>query len=225
MGTQHTLPRAAAEVLFGQTRRSVLGLLYGHADEEFYLRQIARRVVTSVGAVQREVRQLSDAGLLSRRVRGNQVLYRANPKSPIFPELKSLLLKTSGVHDVIREALVPIGDRIRVAFIYGSVARREEKAESDVDLMVVGEAGFGEIVSSLQAAQKVLGREVNPSVYPTAEFQKKARSGNHFLTRVVKEKKIFVIGDERELAGMVAKRLAQITPKQPRRNRESIAHR
>ena len=212
MSTQRP-PRAVADLLFGQTRRSVLSLLYGHADEEFYLRQIARRVGTSVGAVQREVRQLSDAALITRSVQGNQVLYQANSKSPIFSELKSLITKTAGVHDVIREALLPLYDRIRSAFIYGSVARQEENATSDVDLMVIGKAGFGEIVSCLQAAQRVLSREVNPTVYSMAEFQRKLQRGNHFLTRVLEGQKLFVLGDERELAGMVAKRLAQVAPK------------
>ena len=215
---------SVADLLFGQTRRAVLGLLYGHADEAFYLRQIARTIGASVGAVQREVRQLSDADLISRSTRGNQVIYRANPKSPIFSELKSLILKTAGVHDVIHETLLPLGDGVRLAFVYGSIARQQENAGSDVDLMVIGEASFGEIVSRLQPAQKTLGREINPTVYAPGEFRRKVRRGNHFLSTVLESKKLFVIGDERELARMAAKRLAQITPKQPRRDQKSIAH-
>ena len=203
MSTQPKHATSVADVLFGQTRRSVLALLYGHSDEAFYLRQIARRIGTSVGAVQREVRQLSDAGLIGRNAQGNQVLYRANAKSPVFRELKSLIIKTAGVRDVIAEALFPLRDRIRVAFVYGSIARQEEKAESDVDLMVVGRATFREVVTHLQAAQKKLGREVNPTVYSVAEFRRKRRAGNHFLTRVLESKKLFVLGDERELARMV----------------------
>ena len=203
MSTQPKHATSVADVLFGQTRRSVLALLYGHSDEAFYLRQIARRIGTSVGAVQREVRQLSDAGLIGRNAQGNQVLYRANAKSPVFRELKSLIIKTAGVRDVIAEALFPLRDRIRVAFVYGSIARQEEKAESDVDLMVVGRATFREVVTHLQAAQKKLGREVNPTVYSIAEFRRKRRAGNHFLTRVLESKKLFVLGDERELARMV----------------------
>lgn len=203
MSTQQKHATSVADVLFGQTRRSVLALLYGHSDEAFYLRQISRRIGTSVGAVQREVRQLSDAGLIGRKAQGNQVLYRANAKSPVFRELKSLIIKTAGVRDVIAEALFPLRDRIRVAFVYGSIARQEEKAESDVDLMVVGRAAFREVVTHLQAAQKKLGREVNPTVYSIAEFRRKRRAGNHFLTRVLESKKLFVLGDERELARMV----------------------
>lgn len=205
-------PAGVADLLFGQTRRAVLSLLYGHADETFYLRQIARTIGASVGAVQREVRQLSGADLITRSARGNQITYRANPKSPIFGELKSLILKTAGVHDVIRESLLPLGDAVRLAFIYGSIARQEEKARSDVDLMVIGEASFGEVVSRLQTAQKTLGREVNPTVYAPREFGQKLRRGNHFLRSVLEGTKLFVIGDERELARMAAKRLVEITP-------------
>ena len=213
-----------ADLLFGQTRRSVLTLLYGHADETFYLRQIARLVEKSVGAVQREVRQLSDAGLITRNARGNQVLYQVNPNSPVFSELKSLILKTAGAGNVIREGLLPLHDRILLAFIYGSVARQDENVNSDVDLMVIGSAGFAGIVASLQGAQKMLGREVNPTVYTKAGFQEKLRRGNHFLTRVLEGEKLFVIGDERELAAMAPKRLAQVAPKQPRGDNESFQH-
>ena len=220
MGASQTI----ADLLFGQTRRSVLTLLYGHADETYYLRQIARLVERSVGAVQREVRQLSDAGLITRNVRGNHVLYQVNAKNPVFNELKSLILKTAGARDVIREGLSPLRDRILSAFIYGSVARQDENANSDVDLMVIGSAGFGEIVASLQRAQKMLGREVNPTVYTKAEFQEKLRRGNHFLTRVLEEEKLFIIGDEREFAAMAPKRMAEVAPKQPRGDSKSFQH-
>jgi predicted nucleotidyltransferase len=119
---------------------------------------------------------------------------------------------------------LPVRDRILLAFIYGSVARQDENANSDLDLMVIGSAGFGEIVSSLQGAQKMLGREINPTVYTKAEFQEKLRRGNHFLTRVLEGEKLFVIGDERELAAMAPRRMAQSAPKQPRGDNESLQH-
>ncbi len=198
-----------SDLLFGQTRSAVLALLYGHVDESFYLRQLARAVGAGLGAVQREVRQLADVGIIRRAVRGNQVFYQANTSSPIFSELKSLIAKTVGVHDVIREALIPLGRRIRLAFVHGSVARQEERAESDVDLMIVGDASFGEIVSRLEEAQKMLGREINPTVYPVAEFRLKLRSGSHFLKSVLRQKKLFIIGDERQLTRVASKRLAR----------------
>jgi predicted nucleotidyltransferase len=208
----HTEAGKASSVLFGQTRRAVLALLYGHADESFYLRQIARATGTGLGAVQRELRQLHDADIIRRTVQGNLVLYQANSGSSIFEELKSLLTKTAGVYDIIREALMSLAERIRIAFVYGSVARRNERAGSDVDVMVVGNVSFGDVVSCLERAQKMLGREINPTVYPVAEFRSKLQSGNHFLTSLLKQEKLFIIGDERELARMASNRLAHPTP-------------
>ncbi len=199
---------AISATLFGKTRRAVLSLLYGHADSAFYLRQIVRAAGGSVGAVQREVKRLSEAGIIRRMARGRQVYYQANPESPVFAELKGLVIKTAGVGDVLRGALALLADRIRVAFIYGSLARGEEREGSDVDLLVVGEVTFAEVVSALSGAQEKLGREVNPTVYPPAEFRSKLLTGHHFLKAVIKEKRILLIGDERELARVAEERLA-----------------
>jgi predicted nucleotidyltransferase len=187
-----------SNILFGQSRRSILALLYGHADEQFYLREIARRAGTGIGATQRELGQLTDAGLLQRARRGNQVFYQANRKNPVFAELKSILAKTSGIRDILLESLAPLEDRIKLAFVYGSIARGVEKASSDVDLMVVGEVTFADVVSALREIEAKLGRDVNPTVYGPREFREKLAAKNHFLSTVAKEKKLFVIGDERE---------------------------
>lgn len=192
-------------LLFGQTRSALLALLYGHADESFYLRQLIRAVGAGHGALQRELKHLVDMGLVLRKTQGNQVLYRANPKSPIFSEIKSLITKTVGVHDAIRSALAPLESEIQIAFVYGSVARQKERADSDVDLMVVGSSPFSEIVTALGPAQKILGREINPNVFPASEFRSKLAAGNHFLRSVMKEKKLFVLGSEHELAKLAAK--------------------
>lgn len=194
--------------LFGKTRRAVLSLLYGHADSAFYLRQIVRATGGSMGAVQREVKRLCDAGIIRRTARGRQVYYQANPECPIFAELKGLVIKTVGAGDVLRGALVPLADRIRFAFIYGSLARGEEQRRSDVDLLVVGEVTFAEIVSALSGAQEKLGREVNPTVYPPAEFRSKLEAGHHFIKTIMKEGRILLIGDEREFARLAEERLA-----------------
>ena len=157
--------------LFGQTRNALLAMLYGHADQSFYLRQLVRAVGAGNGAVQRELKHLTDMGLLVRSTQGNQVLYQANSQSPIFSEIKSLIAKTVGIHDAIRSALAALASEIQIAFVYGSVARQEERAKSDVDLMVLGSAPFSEIVSALAAVQRMLAREINPTVFPVAEFQ------------------------------------------------------
>ena len=178
----------ASRSLFGQTRSSLLALLYGHADQSFYLRQLIRTVGGGYGAVQRELKNLTDLGLIVRRTQGNQVLYQANAQGPLFPEIKSLITKTIGVHDAIRTALSALGSKIQIAFVYGSV-----------DLMVVGDAPFSDLVSALGPAQKALGREINPTVYPASEFRSKLLGRNHFLQTVMKEKKVFVLGNEHEL--------------------------
>jgi predicted nucleotidyltransferase/DNA-binding transcriptional ArsR family regulator len=194
--------------LFSKTRCAVLSLLYGHIDESFYLRQIVRAAGVGLGAVQREVKQLSEAGIIRRMVRGRQVYYQANPKCPVFKELKSLVVKTAGVRDVLRASLDPVAGHINVAFIYGSFARGEEHRESDVDMLIIGDVTFSEVVSVLDKAQATLGREVNPTVYPLTEFRSKLKEGHHFLKTVLKEAKIFIVGDEHELARLAKERLA-----------------
>lgn len=198
-----------SQVLFSHGRRSILALLYGHADEQFYLREIARRAGTGIGATQRELGQLTEAGLLHRVRRGIQVYYQANRKNPIFSELKSILAKTSGMRDILHEALISVKDRIKLAFVYGSIARGEEKASSDVDLMVVGDISFSDVVSALAKIETKLGREVNPTVYGQREFREKLAAKNHFLSVVAREKKLFVIGDEREFRRLGQERLAR----------------
>jgi len=189
-----------ASALFGKTRWAILSLLYGHADEAFYLRQIARLAGVGLGAVQREVKNLSKAGIILRTIQGRQVYFQANPECPVFKELKSLMVKTAGVGDVLRLALASIADHIIVAFIYGSFARGEEQRSSDVDVLVVGAVTFAQVVSALESAQETLGREVNPTVYPPSEFRSKLAASHHFLKTVLNEERIFLIGSEDELA-------------------------
>lgn len=193
MGTGSTL----SNTLFGRTRGAVLSILYGHVGESFYLRQLARDTEIALGPVQREIRQLVDAGLVARKIVGAQTLYSANQQSPVFAEIKNLVAKTVGMHDVLYEALDPLRKKINLAFVYGSVARSGEAEHSDVDLMVVGKVDFSAVVSKLADAQRTLNREINPTVYSVKEFRGKVR-GN-FLKNVLAEKKLFIIGDENVL--------------------------
>ena len=197
-----------SQTLFGKTRRAVLSLLYSHVDEAFYLRQIVRVAGVGLGAVQRELKLLSDAGIIQRIVRGRQVYYQANPQCPVFGELKALVIKTVGIAAIVQVALAPLADRIRIAGIYGSIARSEEHRDSDVDLLVVGKVTFAEIVSALDQAQKTINREINPTVYPVDEFQSKLSAGHHFLSTIVEKPMFFLFGDKRELARLAKKRLA-----------------
>ena len=197
-----------AQVLFGKTRRAVLSFLYSHPDEAFYLRQLIREAGVGLGTVQREVRRLSEAGIIRRSVRGRQVYYQANQGCPVYGEIKNLIMKTAGVGDILKSALAALAERINVAFIYGSVARGEENRASDMDIMVVGNVSFAEIVSALRPSQDRLGREINPTVYSPAEFRSKLKMNHHFLKTVLKGDKVFLIGGDSELAKLAKKRLA-----------------
>jgi len=185
--------------LFGKTRQVVLALLYGRADSSFYTKQILDAVKIGRGTVQRELKNLTDTGIIIREVQGRQVYYHANEKCPIFNELKSIVRKTFGVADVLRQSLVTEAAKVRVAFIFGSVARSVDDRRSDIDLMVVGKISFGDVVSLLSPAEEKLGREVNPVVYRVDEFKRKVKEDHHFVKTVLEDEKIFVIGDEDEL--------------------------
>ena len=189
--------------IFGKTRQAVLALLYGRADTSFYTKQVMDAVKIGHGTVQRELKNLTAAGIIIREVQGRQVYYRANEKCPIFNELKSIVRKTFGVADVLRQSLTPEADNMQVAFIFGSIARSSDDRRSDIDLMVVGRTTFGDVVSLLKPAEEKLGREVNPVVYPVAEFKKKVKEDHHFVRTVLEAEKIFVIGDEDGLRKLV----------------------
>jgi len=197
------------DLLFGRTRGAIMALLYGHADQSFYTRQIAREVDASVGTVQRELENLSKVGLIIRSSVGSQVFYQANRDASIFREMQTLVNKTVGIFSLLRSALHPLKNRVSVAFVYGSVAREEETANSDVDLMVVGKATLDEVLSRLSTVEKRIGRPINPTVYSAAEFKSKIASANHFLTAVLKGQKVFVLGDEHELRKVGGVRLAK----------------
>jgi len=211
--------------LFGKTRQAVLALFCSHPDESFYVRQVARFVRAGLGAVQRELVLLTAAGILVRSERGRQIYYQANQDSPIFPELQQVILKTAGLVNVLRAALLPLERRIALAFVYGSFARGEHRRGSDVDLLVVGDVTFGEVVSALQGAQEKLSREINQTVYPPAEFRTKMVEGHHFLSGVLAAPKIFVLGDSREFARVAGQRMAARAQDDAPRNPRVARHR
>lgn len=195
-------PDLVSRVLFGSTRREVLALLLGRPDERFYLREILRAVGRGSGGVQRELKQLVEAGLVQREARGHQVYFSANRGAAIFPELQGIIEKTAGAVDVLRASLAALlgQGRVELAFVYGSVASGKKTARSDVDLLIVGDVLLTEVVPALRAAEARLGREVNPTVYPPKEFRDKVKRGAPFLKRIVAGPKLFVAGDEHDLA-------------------------
>lgn len=173
------------------------------------MRDIARALGKPAGTLLRELNALAEAGVLERRQVGNQVHFRANAGSPIYEDLRNILKKTVGVADVLREALAPLAAKIRAAFVYGSIARGDERPGSDLDLMIVGEVRFADVVAALAPAQETLRREVNPNLYPALEFRKKRAAGEPFLKRVLADRKIFILGGEDDLGKPAAHRKAQ----------------
>jgi predicted nucleotidyltransferase len=190
--------RSLASLLFPEYRRRVLGLLLLRPDESLHGREIARRTGLAPGTITRELTHLAAVGLLRREKRGNQQLYRADTAHPIFAELASILRKTAGLGDVLSAALAPLAGRVKLAFVYGSVARGEQAIGSDIDVLLVGDAGFREVVQALYPAQAQLGREVAPKVFGIEEFAAKARA-EPFLRDVLARPKIFLIGNADEL--------------------------
>ena len=196
-------------LLFGAYRRQVLALLLMHPEHSYHVREIARIIRKPAGTLYRELNSLAEAGLLVRRPLGNQVHYMANSDCPIFEELRGILRKTFGVADVLREALESVADRIDVAFIYGSVAKGEERASSDVDLMIIGNLKFTEAVLAVSPAEEILRREVNPHIFSAREFKAKIASREPFLTRVLGEPKIILIGTADDLGKFAKHRSAK----------------
>lgn len=187
------------ELLFGAYRQRVLALLLLHADQSFYVREIARLTGVPPGSLHRELGQLAEAGLLERTTAGNQVRYQANRSCPIFDELAGMLRKTTGLADVLREALAPLGRAVRAAFVFGSVAQGKERATSDVDVMIVGSANFVRVVGALASAGEQLRREINPVVMRPGEFRAALKARDPFVSRVMREPKIVLTGDLHEL--------------------------
>lgn len=187
-----------AHSLLGQTRSAVLGVLLLHPEDSLHVRELARLTGTSPGSLHRELRALADLGLLLRHEVGRQVHYRANVACPVFEELAGLLRKTAGLVDVLREALAPVAAKIERAFVYGSMASGESHSHSDVDVMIIGRVGFADAVLALAAAQKTLGREVNPTVLTPEEFAQKLRQKDGFVAQVWRGPKLWVIGHEEE---------------------------
>lgn len=195
-----TASSALADALFPKVRQRVLAVLFGAPDRSFYANEVIALAQSGTGAVQRELAGLSEAGLLTMSKQGNQKHYQANASAPVFAELRGLVLKTMGLADVLRTALAPLAGQIDAAFIYGSVARQQDTAQSDVDVMIVSSTlGYGEVFGTLEPATVSLGRKVNPTLYTPADLAKRVQNDNAFITRVWQQPKIWLIGTEDQL--------------------------
>lgn len=202
MGIETFPPAAtsAADALFPKVRQRVLAVLFGTPDRSFYANEVIALAQSGTGAVQRELASLSEAGLLTISKQGNQKHYQANANAPVFAELRGLVLKTMGLADVLRAALAPLAAQMDAAFIYGSLARQQDTAQSDVDVLIVSNTlGYGEVFGALEAAAVSLGRTVNPTLYTRADWTKRLHDDNAFVTRVWRQPKIWLIGNEEHI--------------------------
>lgn len=181
--------------MFSKTQQHVLALLFGQPERSFYAKEIVRHAGVGIGTVQRELEKLAGAGLLTVSWVGNQKHYQPNAQSPIYAELRGIVLKTFGLADVLRAALAPLAQRIEVAFIYGSVAKGTDTANSDIDVLLVAvELSYTEVVSVFAEPERWLGRTVNPTIYTPLEFARKRGEDNAFVNRVIEQPRIMLLG-------------------------------
>jgi DNA-binding transcriptional ArsR family regulator len=179
--------------------QGVLGATVLRPDKEWYLSDLAAHLGVGPSSLQRTLAKLTGAGMLIRREDGNRVYYRPDPDCPILGELADILTKTVALADPLREALKPLADKIRVAFIHGSIAEHRERSESDIDIIVVGDVRSADVSFALHPLRAKLAREVNFTRYAPKEFAAKIANENHFLLSVLKKPRIFLIGGQHEL--------------------------
>lgn len=189
-----------SDALFSKVQARVLGLLFGNPDRSFYANELFRLAGSGTGAGVRELARLSASGLITVNKIGNQRHYQANREAPIFEELRGIVLKTFGMADVLRQGLLPMADKISVAFIYGSIAKGSDTAKSDIDVMVIGDnIDYPEVYTALMPAETQLGRKVSPAIYNKEDIARKLKAENAFLSRIMAQPKIFLIGSEHDL--------------------------
>jgi predicted nucleotidyltransferase len=189
-----------SNALFSKVQQRVLALIFGNPERSFYTSEIVRNVHSGTGAVERELARLEQSGLVSIERIGNQKHYRANRESPIFDELRGIVLKTVGLAEPLRQSLAPYIDKIGVAFVYGSVAKDVDTARSDIDLMVIGDdLTYSDLYAGLQKAENVLHRSVNPTFLSFDDWQRKVVTKDSVIAKINAQPKLFVVGSESEL--------------------------
>ncbi len=193
------MTKQAIELMFGQYRRTILAFLFSRPTEDFHVRELSRELQIPVGSMQRELAALADTGLLRKQRVGNQVRYQVDSAHPLYEELAGIFRKTLGIAGVIRDALDELDSKIDLAFVFGSVAKGQEASPSDVDVMVVGDVSFEQVVNALWPAHERLNREINPVVMSTAEYAGQARESGGFVSRVLAEPKLIVMGSPDDL--------------------------
>lgn len=199
---------ASMDLLFPATRQRVLAALLLQPEASFYLRELARLTGTHAGTLGRELDKLVEAGLVLRSEQGNQVRFGANRAWPLFDDLAAIFRKTHGVAPALRAALTGLGGGVELAWVFGSVARGGETAGSDIDLLVLGEVGFADLVRTLYPMQEILGREINPVLYSMADFRRRLQAGDPFVRELLGKPKLFVKGGKDDIAELVGDQTA-----------------
>lgn len=194
---------SVAEALFPKTRQGILAATYGQPERSWYLSELADWLGTTPSSLQRELETLAQSGILRKRKEGDRLYFQAEQDSPVFAPLKELVAQTLGTVAALKGAFAPFAGKIEFAFAYGSAARREESAASDVDVLIVGTIGLAELAPILRELEKRFKREFNASCYKPEEFRQKANKQNHFLTRVLSDEKIFILGSSDDLDRIV----------------------
>ncbi|HET6251205.1 MAG TPA: nucleotidyltransferase domain-containing protein [Tepidisphaeraceae bacterium] len=213
----------AGSVLFGSTRRALLGLLLERPAERFHMRQLARLTAAGLGPVQRELAALTGAGILLREQSGRQVYFQANQTSPLFTDLRSLIRKTSGAPAVVRQALLPLQTRIQFAVLFGSMASGLAHSESDVDILVISDdLSFRELAGAIRQTSKQLGRDVGINLYKPAEWQKRIAEGHPLARSILNNPHVVLLGDRDELERMAEKRVGKAARRNTTGNRATI---
>jgi len=207
MGTTGNSPKQESppfqglgSALFTNTQQRVLACLFGQPERSYFANELISITGAGSGAVQRELKRLNESGLVTSEMRGNQRHFQANPHSPIFHELTQIVQKTFGLAHPIREALAPYREAIRCAFIFGSIAKKQDTATSDVDLFVISDRlSYSDLVNQLLETEVRLGRGINTTIYTETDVRQKMQEHNAFLTRILVQPKIWVIGNESDI--------------------------
>jgi DNA-binding transcriptional ArsR family regulator len=191
---------ALSEILSSRTRAEIFRLLLGPVEGEYHIRELQRRSGLNDSTIRQELRKLTRLDLVTARKDSNRIYYRANKSNPLFVDLRNLVLKTVGIAHILKDALQD--KRIQLAFVFGSIAEGKARAESDVDLFVIGDVGLRKITELLSGVSEKIGREINPHIMTPEEFQKRVKTGDHFITRIVSSQRLFIIGAEHDLETM-----------------------
>jgi DNA-binding transcriptional ArsR family regulator len=187
------------DALLPKTRQGILAALLGEPEKTWYVSELARRMAVPSSSLQRELQDLTQVGILKSHRQGRMAYYQANTDSPVYADLRGLLLKTAGLVDVLADALKPLAAKLELVFVYGSIAGGTEQSDSDIDLMVVGKVAPAEIALPLRRARELLGRAINPTVYTPAEFDRKRTARDHFLNQVMAKPRLVVLQKPHDL--------------------------